>query len=332
MVEVSTLPAGLRLDGDTIAGIPTVPGTYTVNVTLRNPGQTKQEELQMYIKATPPLLKVEKRLSWPAGVFTEVEVPTANANNATLVATGLPAGLSVDGPSRTLRGVTTAIGVYPVRLRVGNGIGTDEANIELQVEPSVPITAKATVSVTNASATSTGYRLAGVPATLVAYFSGMPRDIVGLTIESETALEAVLYLSAQGRIWRPVSGLRVSEGKNYYSTPDAGTAQYWKLEINSGKGEVAVGWHEQVLAMPKPRIEAASVRYSRASPLAISYTIVATGSPTRFRVEGLPDGVVVDVRSGRVTGKPSNPGTYYCTVSATNTQGTGYGSLVITVD
>lgn len=55
------------------------------------------------------------------------------------------------------------------------------------------------------------------------------------------------------------------------------------------------------------------------------------GSPTSFRAEGLPPGLVVDPRTGAVGGVPTTPGTWRATVFARNAKGEGASRLVIEV-
>jgi hypothetical protein len=61
-----------------------------------------------------------------------------------------------------------------------------------------------------------------------------------------------------------------------------------------------------------------------------SYQIAASNSPTTYAASGLPTGLTVN-SSGDITGKPTVPGTYNVTVSATNSYGTSSSTLNLTV-
>lgn len=73
---------------------------------------------------------------------------------------------------------------------------------------------------------------------------------------------------------------------------------------------------------PAPRINGARVFGVRpGSPFL--YTIPATGErPMTFGVEGLPEGLMLDTATGRITGSLSAPGTHLVTFTAANARGT----------
>jgi phosphatidylinositol-3-phosphatase len=64
---------------------------------------------------------------------------------------------------------------------------------------------------------------------------------------------------------------------------------------------------------------------------AFSYQITATNSPTSFNAIGLPAGLTVNTSSGLISGTPTAAGTSNVTLSATNSSGTGTGSLTVTI-
>ena len=66
-----------------------------------------------------------------------------------------------------------------------------------------------------------------------------------------------------------------------------------------------------------------------AGGIPFSYQITALNSPTSYAAIGLPVGVSIDASNGLITGVPLATGTFYATVEATNSNGTG--SLVITI-
>jgi hypothetical protein len=71
-----------------------------------------------------------------------------------------------------------------------------------------------------------------------------------------------------------------------------------------------------------------------ANNVPFTYQIVATGSPTSYGATGLPTGMSVNTSTGLISGTPTGmttPSTINVTLSATNTAGTGYGTLTLTV-
>jgi alpha-galactosidase len=82
---------------------------------------------------------------------------------------------------------------------------------------------------------------------------------------------------------------------------------------------------------PKPQINGAKVFGVRPGNPFL-FTIPTTGDrPVTFAAEGLPVGLVLDEKTGRVTGKLDTPGTYNVTLKATNSLGTTQRSLKIVV-
>lgn len=62
-----------------------------------------------------------------------------------------------------------------------------------------------------------------------------------------------------------------------------------------------------------------------------NYTITASNSPTSYGATGLPTGLSVDGANGLISGVPSVTGTFYITLSATNSTGTGVQILTLTI-
>jgi len=65
--------------------------------------------------------------------------------------------------------------------------------------------------------------------------------------------------------------------------------------------------------------------------LPFNYIITATGSPTLYGALGLPPGLTVNASNGLITGIPTAIGTYYVTLSASNSAGSATKSLTLTV-
>ena len=63
----------------------------------------------------------------------------------------------------------------------------------------------------------------------------------------------------------------------------------------------------------------------------LSFQVTASNNPTSFEATGLPPGLSINALSGVISGTPTQSGTYAATISATNSTGTGYANLTITV-
>ncbi|MDD5261388.1 MAG: discoidin domain-containing protein [Methylacidiphilales bacterium] len=65
---------------------------------------------------------------------------------------------------------------------------------------------------------------------------------------------------------------------------------------------------------------------------AFSYQITASNSPTSYNAIGLPGGLSVNTSTGLISGTPNASGTFNVGLSASNTNGTGMATLVLTVN
>jgi hyaluronate lyase len=63
----------------------------------------------------------------------------------------------------------------------------------------------------------------------------------------------------------------------------------------------------------------------------LSFQVTANNNPTSFEATGLPPGLSINALSGVISGTPTQSSTYTTTISATNSTGTGYAKLTITV-
>ena len=82
---------------------------------------------------------------------------------------------------------------------------------------------------------------------------------------------------------------------------------------------------------PAPRINGASVVGNRPGTPFI-FTIPATGQrPMEFTARGLPDGLVLDPKTGIITGRVDNAGEYQVAVRVRNTHGEARRTLRLVI-
>lgn len=63
----------------------------------------------------------------------------------------------------------------------------------------------------------------------------------------------------------------------------------------------------------------------------VPYQITATGSPTSFSAVLLPPGLTLNTSTGAITGTPTVANTWFTTITATNSCGTGSAIVIITI-
>jgi hypothetical protein len=82
---------------------------------------------------------------------------------------------------------------------------------------------------------------------------------------------------------------------------------------------------------PVPPAITSSSTASGSVGAAFSYQITATNNPTSFNATGLPGGLSVNKTTGLISGTPTAAGNFSVTISATNSAGTGSGTLALNI-
>ena len=105
----------------------------------------------------------------------------------------------------------------------------------------------------------------------------------------------------------------------------AGTTYYISVDgFNGDTGTITLTYqayedHDPVIT--SPATETAQIGKM------FTYQIVATNNPTSYSVTNLPDGLTFDSTRGFISGMPTAPLYYVMTLGATNSSGTGQGTL-----
>jgi hypothetical protein len=124
-----------------LSGTPTAPGTYFVSLTVVDEGEGNK-----VVKILPLLvLPATGTFQFTTQFLNNGEVGTGycdtwvvsgNAGTVAFGASGLPAGLSVDGPTGQVSGTPTEAGTFSVRISCSDGTDTIETNLTMIIAPS----------------------------------------------------------------------------------------------------------------------------------------------------------------------------------------------------
>ena len=288
--SASGLPAGLGVNGSQITGTPTTAGTSSVTITVTDsatPGNTATKTLSLTIN-TPSLSVTTASLG--AGVvgtaYTASLGATGGVSPYTFSATGLPAGLSVNGSQ--ISGIPTAAGTSSVTITVTDSAtpaNTATKALSLTINaPALSITTSSLASGTVGSAYTALLSATGGTSPYTFSASGLP------------------------------AGLSVS-GNQIVGTPqNAGTASVTITASDSATpSNSATKTLSLVIANPPLTLTTSNLADGTVgSPY--STTLGAsggTGSYT-FSGTGLPSGL--SVSGNQISGSPSASGTFNVTL------------------
>ncbi len=124
--DATNLPVGLSFAGpNTITGIPSVAGTYNINLEASNTGGTTTETLVLTV-GTPPDITSTLTASGTEGVqFNTYTVFATGSPSITYSVASLPPGLSFNTTDQTINGTPLYLGIYNTVLTAVNDYGTN---------------------------------------------------------------------------------------------------------------------------------------------------------------------------------------------------------------
>ena len=328
-VSVKGLPAGLKFDAKalTISGKPTKPGTYAVELSLKNVS-VKTAKKHTFKIVVPNLEsgRITGGVSYKSDAYTYVAgthvapILPVLEDGWTLKASGLPSGLKLTGGKNgapyAIEGTPTAKpGSYTVTLSLTKGKEKDVATLTINIENRTLtlVVADCEGSHTNGckvsgggsyaagkkvalKATATAYKkaTAKTPGQLATVFAGWYRDS-----GCRVPLEGVADFRTTSYAY-----VTKAEDETIYAKFVPATADTMIGLVVNGEDVVDDSGDVRVVvkdAATLPAIELVSVSIPKVS------------------VEGLPAGMKWDGKANRFTGAPTKPGIYKVSVSLTNT-------------
>jgi Putative Ig domain len=304
--SASGLPAGLTMAANgSISGTPTVSGTFSYTVTVKDSaGNTGTVTCSVTVAA--PVSAACVAINAIQGVAITPATMTGTGGTGTgytFSASGLPAGLTM-AANGTISGTPSVSGTFNYTVTVKDSAG-NTASVNCSITVAAPVSAacvaiSAIQGVAITPVTMTGSGGAGGPYTFSA--SGLP---AGLT------------MAANGTI----SGTPTASGTFNYS-----------VTVTDSTGNTASVNCSVTVA---PGVSAACVAINAIQGVAITPVTMAgsggTGSGYTFSASGLPTGLTM-AANGTISGTPSVSGTFSYTVTVKDSAGnTGTVTCSITV-
>jgi hypothetical protein len=129
--STSALPPGLTLVADTITGIPTVEGSFTVTMTATNSLGFDSKVLTIIIGPAPAKITSSLEETASVGVPYVYTITASGSVPISFSAFPMPPGLTFNGS--TISGTPGIAGDYIIQLSASNNLGQDNQNLHLVI-------------------------------------------------------------------------------------------------------------------------------------------------------------------------------------------------------
>ena len=308
-------PAWLALDTATgvLSGIPIEATTTPISVALAASnagGAGNPKTLLLTVAPAPatPVITSTLSASALAGAAFTYQI-TASETPTSYVATGLPAGLSLNPTNGALTGTPTVANSYSVVLRAANASGLGSpSTLVLDVAPAAA--APAITSAASASAqvgVAFTYQIVASNGPILSYAANLKQMPVGLALNTATGA---------------ITGTPSDDPRTYLVDLTATNA-----------GGTSLPQTVAIVLAPALGVPVVNTPLYVVGTVGADFSLTITASnltgsapyapPTLLEAIGLPAGLAVNPATGVITGKPTAVGTSVATLVATNAAGTG---------
>jgi len=319
VVAPSVLPPGLSLNTATgeITGSPTASGQFSTLLSASNSAGTSAafalaftiNPVALPVVSAP--LQAAPAVTGTVGTaITPIQISATNPTISSWGASGLPAGLSVNGQGQIV-GTPTVSGDFAVGVNATNivGIGTSAAPVTIRINPNTApvISSAATASATTGSVFA-GYQIIASNGPITGYAVVAPSQLPpGLLLNTSTGAITGTPTSS-GSVQTLLSATNVS-----------GTSTAFTLTFTIDPSNV-------------PAITSPTFATIAAGVAMTPIQVVATNPAVlEFLATNLPPGLQLDAVNGTISGTPTTPGNYSVVLGARNVVGTGNLSVPFNV-
>lgn len=308
----TNLPPGLSINTTTalISGVPNTIGVYDQGlITLTRPDLTTDNfDISITIVAATGTPEITSATT-ASGTVNEAFTYTITANNDpqsfNVGGDDLPAGVSTNAD--TISGTPTEAGTFEITLSAINSSGTgDQSTLTITIDP-----AGAVPSITSASSLS--------------------GDVDAQISYQITASESPTSYSASGL---PL-GMAIDTGSGFINgTPTIAGVYDVDLTASNANGSSLI-FDLTIVIGDVPQISSALTISGTEDDPITEYQLSASNSPTSFSVvsESLPEGLSYSTTTKKISGIPTEVGTFNVEAFASNAVGDGTPStIVITIE
>ena len=279
------LPAGLTLNPTTgqISGTPTAAFSAHVSFRISGPGGVAKPSI--FFKIVPaldaPVVTSSPLAKGTAGQTFSFQLAASN-NPTEFAAADLPAGLSLDSATGIISGTPSSPGYRDIKVSARNDAGWGAPRL-MVLDIVRGLDAPMITSAPYAK---------GEVGTPFSYQIAASNQPTGFSVVG--ALPAGLSLDS-------VSGLISG------SPTAAGVAELKLVASNaSGQGNAMVFFISIRPSIEMPTITSSGTAFGKVGAPFV-YRIIATGTPTSYEAENLPDGLTLDASTGFISGTPTAP-------------------------